>query len=48
MRIENEIKRNQLRMLPRPFGSTRAIFEGLLFACAAGVVAYFIFKALGA
>jgi hypothetical protein len=48
MRIENRPKRDQLRILLRPFGSTRAIFEGLVFAGAAGAIAYFIFKALGA
>jgi hypothetical protein len=42
------MRNSEIRIVHRPFLSTRAIYEGLVFACAAGGAVYLVFKALGA
>jgi hypothetical protein len=47
-RTDNEATRDEIRILPRPFLNSRAVFEGILFACGAAGVVYFILITLGA
>ena len=47
-RVSSEMTSEEIRIKNWSVVSTKVIFEGLLFACAFGIVVYFILRALGA